>query len=238
MHPPPPPASKTVHHVLVDFENVHVVDLEVIHDRSVSLTLLIGAKQKKLDAELVETLLEHAASVQLVRLSASGKNALDFALAYHAGRISVTDPRGYIHIISRDTGFDPLVAHLAAKGARVRRHDNFSTLLLPAPPQSKEAAAPVAPAKAKAAAPAKPAPAKPAAPKPAAAPKPRDRVLAHLRKAATNRPKKEKSLVANVINCLGGKIDETAARRLIAELAKAGHLQIAADGTVDYRLGS
>lgn len=232
MHPPPPPASKTVHHVLVDFENVHVVDLEVIRDRSVSLTLLIGAKQKKLDAELVETLLEHAASVQLVRLSASGKNALDFALAYHAGRISVTDPRGYIHIISRDTGFDPLVAHLAAKGARVRRHDNFSTLLLPAPPQSKEAVPPAAPAKAKAKAAAKPAP-----PKPAAAPKPRDRVLAHLRKAATNRPKKEKSLVANVINCLGGKIDEAAARRLIGELAKAGHLQIAADGTVDYRLG-
>ena len=64
-----------MNHVFVDFENVHEVDPALFGAKSVSLTLLLGARQTKLDAALVEKLLEHAASVQLVRLTSSGKNA-------------------------------------------------------------------------------------------------------------------------------------------------------------------
>ena len=39
-----------MNHVFVDFENVHEVDPSVIGARSVSLTLLLGARQTKLDA--------------------------------------------------------------------------------------------------------------------------------------------------------------------------------------------
>jgi hypothetical protein len=46
----------------------------------------LGAKQTKLDAGAVEKLMEHAASVILIRLASSGRNALDFALAYYMGR--------------------------------------------------------------------------------------------------------------------------------------------------------
>ncbi len=68
-----------MNHVLVDFENVHEIDLSIIGMKSVSFTLLLGAQQKRLDAELVETLMEHATSVQLVRLTSSGRNALTFS---------------------------------------------------------------------------------------------------------------------------------------------------------------
>jgi hypothetical protein len=75
-----------VNHVFVDFENVHEIDLAVIGGKAVSFTLLVGPRQTKLDVSLVEKLFEHAVSVQLVRLTSSGKNALDFTLAYYVGR--------------------------------------------------------------------------------------------------------------------------------------------------------
>jgi hypothetical protein len=80
----PPP----VNHVFVDFENVHEVDLEVVGRKSVHVTLLLGPRQTRLDVALVEKLLEHASTVQLVRLTSDGRNALDFALAYYVGRAS------------------------------------------------------------------------------------------------------------------------------------------------------
>src|SRR6185436_5440924 len=45
----PPP----VNHVFVDFENVHEVDFSIIGAKAVSMTLLLGARQTKLDAALV-----------------------------------------------------------------------------------------------------------------------------------------------------------------------------------------
>ena len=54
-----------LHHVFVDFENVHKVDLTIIGSKAVTFTLLVGAKQSKLDVSLVEKLFEHAVSVQL-----------------------------------------------------------------------------------------------------------------------------------------------------------------------------
>ena len=94
--------SPPMNRVFVDYENVHTVDLSIIGAKAVYLTLLMGAKQTKLDADLVEKLMAHAASVQLIRLTTSGKNALDFALAYYVGRAVITDPTAYFHIVSKD----------------------------------------------------------------------------------------------------------------------------------------
>ena len=125
------------HHVFVDFENVHQVDVSVIGAKSVNFTLLLGAKQTKLDAGLVEKLMEHAASVQLIRLTSSGRNALDFALAYYVGRAVSVSPASFIHIISKDTGFDPLIEHLRSRHIHAQRHGSFATL--PFSPTTKAA---------------------------------------------------------------------------------------------------
>src|SRR5258706_7373163 len=107
----PPP----VNHVFVDFENVHEIDLAIIGAKAVSFTLLLGSRQTKLDVSIVEKLLEHAASVQLVRLTSTGKNALDFTLAYYVGRAVAADPTGFFHIVSKDAGYDPLIEHLRSQ---------------------------------------------------------------------------------------------------------------------------
>src|ERR1017187_4517049 len=118
--------SPPMNHVFVDYENVHEVDPALIGAKSVSLTLLLGARQTKLDASLVEKLMEHAASVQLVRLTSSGKNALDFALAYYVGRAVLANPTGHFHIVSKDTGFEPLIKPLRSRHIHAARHDNFT----------------------------------------------------------------------------------------------------------------
>src|SRR5438105_2086506 len=87
-----------VNHVFVDFENVHEIDLAIIGSKAVSFTLLVGPRQTKLDVSLVEKLFEHAVSVELVRLTSAGRNALDFTLAYYVGRAVAADPTGFFHI--------------------------------------------------------------------------------------------------------------------------------------------
>ena len=51
----PPPMN----HVFVDFENVHEVDAALIGTKAVSFTLLLGARQTKLDVGLVEKMMKH-----------------------------------------------------------------------------------------------------------------------------------------------------------------------------------
>jgi hypothetical protein len=50
-----------------------------------------------------------------VKISGNGSNALDFHIAYYIGSLAASDANGYFHIISKDTGFDPLVQHLKSK---------------------------------------------------------------------------------------------------------------------------
>jgi hypothetical protein len=195
----------------VDFENVHEVDHSVIGSKSTSVTLFLGAKNTKLDVALVEKLLEHAASVQLVRLTSSGKNALDFTLAYYVGRAAITDPTGYFHIISKDAGFDPLIQHLKSRHIRAYRHADFSALTFTGTP-------------------------KPAIAVPAPPPDSITKVLEHLRKNTLNRPKKKKTLSGLLLSHLGKNTTEVEVATVIDALVHAGHLSIGDKGNVSYSL--
>ncbi len=218
----PPP----VNHVFVDFENVHEIDLAVIGSKAVAFTLLVGPRQTKLDVSLVEKLFEHAVSVQLVRLTSSGRNALDFTVAYYLGRAVAADPTGCFHIVSKDAGYDPLIEHLRSKHICARRHESFATLKFAVPPK-----------------PATPAP-------PIAARKPKaqvelnfqsssldewkTRVLKHLRKPSATRPRSQKTLVRFLVAYLGHKITEAEALSLVEALGQDGHLVIDEKGAVSY----
>ena len=196
--------------VFVDFENVHEVDPALIGAKSVSLTLLLGARQTKLDAALVEKLMENAASVQLVRLTTSGRNALDFTLAYYVGRAVMADPTGHFHIVSGDTGFDPLIEHLRSRHIRADRHADFAPLT----------------AQARVSAPAKP----PSAP-------PEDlltRASEHLRKLVTNRPKRKKTLISHLRARFDKTATDAAMLDLVNRLCKAGRLTIGEKEGVTY----
>jgi hypothetical protein len=229
-----------VNHIFIDFENVHEVDLSIIGLKSVSLTLLLGPNQKKLDADLVEKLLQHAGSVHLVRLTTAGRNALDFTLAYYVGRAAVLDPSGFFHIISGDTGYDPLIAHLRSNQVRAHRHPDFASL--------QSLLNPLSPAVAAHANLPTPLPAKAVkAPKPPKAPKPSapiapplderaSHALEHLRSHPKNRPARENTLVSHMRTLFGNKITEEEAASVVDSLSRAGHIAITDKGRVTYRL--
>jgi hypothetical protein len=226
-----------MNHVFVDFENVHQIDLSIIGHRSVSFTLLVGAKHTWLDLDLVQKLMAHAASVQLVRLTTSGQNALDFALAYYVGRAAITDPTGTFHIISKDTGFDPLIEHLRTRHILAHRHDDFTDLpfMAPVEPAGKlSGALGKPPAIAISAVP----PKAQIAPKKAAV-KPKSdalsRVLAELRKNPKSRPGTRTALL-HYIQTLMAWTDETKAAKLMGKLEKDGHLSLSDKGVVTYSL--
>ncbi|HWB04520.1 MAG TPA: PIN domain-containing protein [Verrucomicrobiales bacterium] len=210
-----------MNHVFVDFENMHHVDLALFESKPVNLTLLLGAKQTKLDAGLVEKLIEHAASVKLIRLSSSGRNALDFTLAYYVGRAAALDPAGYFHIVSKDTGFDPLIAHLRNRRIRAHRHDDFVALTFSGP-KPLPAAPPSTPASAAATS----APAEDLFP----------RVLTHLRQHAKNRPKQRKTLERHLLSLCGKGTTESDVASLITRLIKSGKISLNDKGAVIYSL--
>lgn len=223
-----PDLSPIVNHVFVDFENVQEIDPGVIGRKTVRFTLLAGPRNTKLDISVVKELLKHPEAAQLIHLTASGKNALDFALAYYLGRAVVDDPTGRFHIVSKDKGFNPLVEHLQGKEIQAFRHDNFGTLDLFRSPKAKTPAAAPArtPRKAKA--------------KPKASASRLDELAAkaldHLRKATTKPPKSLPKLISHLGTHLGKKITAAEVPSLIENLRSDAYLTINEKGFVSYQL--
>lgn len=107
--------------ILIDLENVQPPQLDRLHGLAVEIRVFLGPHQSKLPVELVASLQPFGKAVQYVQLAGNGKNALDFHIAFHLGRLAAEYPSGYFHIISKDTGFDPLVVHLRSLGLFCQR---------------------------------------------------------------------------------------------------------------------
>ena len=180
--------------VFVDFENVQKVDLALIENKPVHVTLLIGKNQTWLDLTLVQQIRRLPHQVELLEVGASGRNALDLTLAHYLGRAVERIPEANYAIVSKDKDFDPLVGHLTAKGIAIVRKDSFAALPFLVPPK------PVPPAKAKppfkvVAGKAAPVPKTPPAAKPA---KPADK-LAKLIKHLRNSPPSSRMKLEHMI---------------------------------------
>lgn len=63
-----------------------------------------------------------------IKISGNGPNALDFHIAYYIGELASKDPKACFHIISKDTGFDPLVSHLKTRNIKVQRERDLAEI--------------------------------------------------------------------------------------------------------------
>lgn len=99
-------------YVLIDFESVQPSSLEPLNHDYFSLYVFVGANQTKLPFEIVEWIQQRGDRAKYVKISGTGPNALDFHIAFYIGKLVAADPTAYFHIISKDTGFDPLIEHL------------------------------------------------------------------------------------------------------------------------------
>lgn len=108
-------------YVLIDYESVQPDDIAALQHEHVRVIVFVGPHQTKIAFEKAAALQRMGANAEYVRLSGSGPNALDFHIAYYLGQLAAKEPTGFFHIISKDTGFDPLVKHLKEKKLRVSR---------------------------------------------------------------------------------------------------------------------
>lgn len=98
--------------VLIDLESVQPASLQLLAPEYFRVKVFVGATQSKLSFDLVTAMQQMGARAEYVKIAGVGKNALDFHIAYYIGRTAVEMPGSFFHIISKDTGFDPLVQHL------------------------------------------------------------------------------------------------------------------------------
>ena len=101
--------------VLVDFENVQPKDLGLLKDGPFKVKLFLGPNQSKIPVSLAAALQSLGESAEYIILETAGNNALDFHIAYYIGALSTVEPTAFFHIISKDSGFDPLLKYLKGK---------------------------------------------------------------------------------------------------------------------------
>jgi hypothetical protein len=108
-------AQMRTNYVLIDFENVQVRSIALLEGDCFRVRVFLGPKNTKLPAELVVAVQKLGDKAEYITLETSGSNALDFHIAYYLGVLSAANPTAYFHVISKDTGFDPLIQHLNSK---------------------------------------------------------------------------------------------------------------------------
>ena len=115
-------------YVLIDFENVHPKNLEILTNHPFKIYVFVGANQTKVPFDLAKIMLNFGGNAKYIKISGNGKNALDFHLAFYIGQLTIQDPEGYFHIISKDTGFDPLIKHLRTRKIRIQRERDLAEI--------------------------------------------------------------------------------------------------------------
>ena len=110
-----------MNYVLIDFENVQPKNLEILESHPFKVFVFVGENQTKVPYELAAAIQTLGANAKYIKISGNGQNALDFHIAYYVGDLAAKDPEANFHIITRDTGFDPLIKHLKGRNIRIQR---------------------------------------------------------------------------------------------------------------------
>ena len=103
------------HYVFIDFENIQpkAEALSGLNDERIKIIIFVNSTQK-LPLDKVKALQVFGDRVNYIEMSGSGKNALDFIIAFYLGRMWGENPESKFYVVSQDTGFDPLLRHLTA----------------------------------------------------------------------------------------------------------------------------
>jgi hypothetical protein len=193
--------------VLVDFENVQPKDLALLDGGSYKIQVFLGTHQGKIPVAMVRALQAFGPDVEYVQVNGSGNNAVDFHIAYYIGRLAATTPDAHFHVISKDTGFDPLLKHLKEQGIFCRRSISIADIpLVPAAISGSELIADRAKA-----------------------------VVENLAKRKSAKPRTLKTLRTTIKALFGSQLMDEELDQLIEQLRRRGVIKIA-DGKVQYEL--
>lgn len=183
-------------YILIDYENVQPTDVAMLRDGPFRVKVFLGANQARIPVALATVLQGLGANAEYILLEASGSNALDFHIAYYVGILSAQDSSAFFHIISKDTGFDPLIRHLKTKGVLAQRSTSISSIpyFKPTPSNTSEAQVKV--------------------------------VVAHLAKMKAAKPRAEKTLLSTLHALFKKELSEDQLAALFALLCKRGIVKV------------
>jgi len=214
-------------YVLVDFENVQPDSLAALATGQFRVKVFVGASQAKgrISFELVHSMQALGANAEYVKIARTGKNAVDMHIAYYVGRLLEKEPSAVVHIVSKDTDFDPLIEYLHAKGSACKRVKSIAEI-----PKHVAARAAMPAAKAVKHTPHVPSPRRPHAEKLAP-------IIKHLH-SLSGKPGTSKKLsqtIANYFKQHGGELPDKIVALLIDELVRLKYVS-QANGKVSYHL--
>ena len=127
--------------VLVDFENVQPSDVALLKEGPFKVKVFLGPNQLRVPVSLAAALQPLGVNAEYIPLDSAGKNALDFHIAFYLGMLASEDKSAYFHIVSKDSGFDPLISHLKSRKISVARSECIAELpyFKPALPSAPDA---------------------------------------------------------------------------------------------------
>ncbi|HBI14335.1 MAG TPA: hypothetical protein DDY20_02255 [Desulfobulbaceae bacterium] len=114
--------------VLIDFENVQPTNIEILKKHPFKIFVFVGENQVRIPFEIANALQEFGSEAKYIKIKGNGQNSLDFHIAFYIGQLSIQDQEGYFHIVSKDTGFDPLVKHLRNKKIKANRVNDLAEI--------------------------------------------------------------------------------------------------------------
>jgi len=112
---------------------VQIKNLAALTGDTCRIKIFVGKNQPKVPVELANAMQSFGPAAEYIQITGSGSNALDFHIAFYIGRLASEHPGATFVIISKDTGFDPLIKHLVELKIECKRLDG-----LPGAPETKK----------------------------------------------------------------------------------------------------
>ncbi|WP_286396408.1 PIN domain-containing protein [Pseudanabaena mucicola] len=116
-------------YILVDYENIQNIDLTCIKDKNIYIKMFIGSKQNNIPTDLVIKSQKLGSQIEWIQINGNGKNALDFHIAFELGKLVGKETKSFFHIISKDTGYDPLISYMKSQKIFCKRSDDIVLLI-------------------------------------------------------------------------------------------------------------
>jgi|TARA_R100000935_G_scaffold47280_3_gene71218 hypothetical protein len=183
-------------YVLIDYENVQPSALSALDKEFFKVYVFVGANQAKVNFDVVEALQRLGSNGKYIKISGNGPNALDFHIAYFIGKLAAQDESPFFHIISKDTGFDPLIAYLKANKIYACRSKSIHDI-----PIIKAANSTSLPERVSA-------------------------VVANLKQRGNSRPRTPKTLASTVNSLFQKSLTESELSGLVKALEQQGHIEV------------
>lgn len=115
-------------YILIDYENIQPQNLALLNGHPFQVLVFVGANQSKIPFELASAMQQLGEHATYIKIEGNGQNALDFHIAFYIGQLAERDPNSFFHIISNDTGFDPLISHLKSKKILAQRNTDLANI--------------------------------------------------------------------------------------------------------------